>query len=67
MCPFSQRTHVIVAKNTYIQKNEPNLRISRTLAGGELRQPFNALHKVSSKTETSEFRKGQCMDPILLA
>lgn len=61
---FSQRTYVIMAPNTYIQKNE--LIWDWILVEGEVRPPFNELHKVCSKTETSEFRKGQCMDPILL-
>ena len=48
---------MVVARNTYIQKNGPNLRISRTLAGVEVREHFNALH-ISSNSETSEFRRG---------
>lgn len=58
---FSQRTHMVVDKNICIQKKGPNLRISRALAGVEFREPFNAQQKLSSMSETSEFRRGQPM------
>lgn len=48
---FLQKTHVVVTKNTYIQKNGSNLRISRTLIGVQLKEPFHALHKISSNSE----------------
>lgn len=51
---------MVVARNICIQKNGPNLRISRPLSRGvEFREPFNALQKLSFKSETSEFRRGQ--------